>query len=66
MCIRDRLYASSGINVWTNTEEVNAAKPAAKKDPIEELKQEIRGVKGVLLSAKRFPSAAKVERIGGA
>ena len=60
------LYASSGINVWTNTEEVNAAKPAAKKDPIEELKQEIRGVKGVLLSAKRFPSAAKVERIGGA
>lgn len=31
---------------------------AAKEDVVEELKKEIRGVKGVLLSAKRFPGVA--------
>ena len=52
------LYASSGINVWTSSEDSPASKTgdSSSGDAIEELKKEIRGVKGVMLSAKRFPS----------
>ena len=48
------MYASPGINVWSTSEE---AKDSGKRDDIERLKREIRGVKGVLLSAKMFPGA---------
>lgn len=52
-------YASAGINVWNGADGAGATGAGGKKsedDAIEELKKEIRSVKGVLLSAKRFPS----------
>ena len=50
------MYASPGISVWSSAEEVSKADgEGGKEDVIEELKKEIRGVKGVMLSAKRFP-----------
>ncbi|GAB7364768.1 hypothetical protein MBLNU230_g5566t1 [Neophaeotheca triangularis] len=53
-------------NVWTNTNAsgsssgVNASgkKEEQRRDEIENLRKEIRSVKGVLLSAKRFPGAS--------
>lgn len=61
-------YGGSGINVWSNaggqfgweqTASEQQKEKEKKEDPIEELKKEIRGVKGVLLSAKRFPTAGR-------
>lgn len=49
------MYASPGISVWSTAEDTNKA---GNEDMVEELKKEIRGVKGVLLSAKRFPGVA--------
>jgi hypothetical protein len=49
--------------VWSN-EEKKDDKKKKEEDVVEELKKEIRGVKGVLLSAKRFPGVAG--RVGGA
>ena len=53
------MYASAGIAAWGMGED--AGKEGGKEgkdDALEELKKEIRGVKGVLLSAKRFPGVA--------
>ena len=52
------MYASPGISVWSTAEDTEKAKETSKEDLVEELKKEIRGVKGVLLSAKRFPGVA--------
>ena len=51
------MYASPGISMWSSTEDADKAKES-KEDVVEDLKKEIRGVKGVLLSAKRFPGVA--------
>ena len=61
-------YASPGsYGMWGagNAFEEEGSKDKDKKeeDVIEEVKREIRGVKGVLLSAKRFPGVAA--RVGG-
>lgn len=51
------MYTSPSINSWSQNDK--AWKEGDKKeDLIEEFKKEIRGVKGVLLSAKRFPNTA--------
>lgn len=54
------MYASTGISAWSTAEDVGKTGEEAggKEDGIEELKKEIRGVKGVMLSAKRFPGVA--------
>ena len=52
------MYASPGISVWSTQEETGKDGKDGKEDLVEELKREIRGVKGVLLSAKRFPGVA--------
>lgn len=58
------MYASSSVNLWTQSEDGisaqsgqgrNGGKNGKKVDAGEELKKEVRGVKGVLLSARRFP-----------
>ncbi|RMY33899.1 hypothetical protein D0866_05609 [Hortaea werneckii] len=58
------MYASSSVNLWTQSEDgisaqsgrgQNGGKNGKKVDAGEELKKEVRGVKGVLLSARRFP-----------
>ena len=60
------LYGSVGSSVWemgANGQTVPGVESKkGENNAIEELKKEIRGVKGVLLSAKRFPSA--VGRVG--
>lgn len=48
----------SSLNVWGQTEEAAGKREEESEDAVEELKKEIRGVKGVLLSAKRFPGVA--------
>jgi hypothetical protein len=50
-------YASSGISTWNTNGKTDKA-GAKNEDAVDELKREIRNVKGVLLSAKRFPSYA--------
>lgn len=61
-------YGGSSVNIWSNSGghfgwEQGASEQQKEKekrdDAIEELKKEIRGVKGVLLSAKRFPAAGR-------
>lgn len=58
------LYGTAGGATWSE-ESIRAYQtgtgPAnnAPDDAIEDLKKEIRGVKGVLLSAKRFPAASR-------
>lgn len=55
----DTLMFSSptpSLGMWPGS-DANQAR-SAKTDAVEELKKEIRGVKGVLLSAKRFPAAS--------
>lgn len=50
------LYGSmAGLNVWNQTEDAAKKREKEAQDAMEDLKKEIRGVKGVLLSAKRFP-----------
>lgn len=51
-------YGSAGINVWNHngTTFGETSEQKKKEDAIDDLKKEIRGVKGVLLSAKRFPA----------
>lgn len=55
------LYASPGVGTWSLSGELESTasgangNAAGKADAIEDLKKEIRAVKGVLLSAKRFP-----------
>ncbi|KAK3710298.1 hypothetical protein LTR37_010364 [Vermiconidia calcicola] len=51
------MYASPHISAWSNGDDSGKGKGDGK-DAVEELKMEIRGVKGVLLSAKRFPGVA--------
>ncbi|KAK4539583.1 hypothetical protein LTR36_010519 [Oleoguttula mirabilis] len=57
------MYGSPNITAWSTSEEAMTGKPGAAKgkegreDGVEALKREIRGVKGVLLSARRFPAA---------
>ncbi|OQO08935.1 hypothetical protein B0A48_05825 [Cryoendolithus antarcticus] len=46
------LYRSQPVSVWSSGVDANEEK--GRWDAVEELKKEIRGVKGVLLSAKRF------------
>lgn len=67
------MYASPGVAAWSSMDDmakvsaagtVNAESKKESEDVIEELKREIRGVKGSLLSAKRFPGVAG--RVGGA
>jgi hypothetical protein len=59
------MYASpSSYGMWNATaEDMEKEKKQKDEDVIEEVKKEIRGVKGVLLSAKRFPGVAG--RVGG-
>ncbi|KAK3683188.1 hypothetical protein LTR37_020473 [Vermiconidia calcicola] len=52
------MYASPHISAWSNGEGGKDGGKGDGKDAVEELKMEIRGVKGVLLSAKRFPGVA--------
>lgn len=54
------LYGGVGY-AWQSSEDAMVMKngDVAKEDPVEELKKEIRGVKGVLLSAKRFPAVSR-------
>lgn len=56
------MYASPGISVWSTAEETSKADGSGaareREDAVEELKKEIRGVKGSMLSAKRFPGPA--------
>ncbi|KAF2159063.1 hypothetical protein M409DRAFT_30483 [Zasmidium cellare ATCC 36951] len=53
-------YSSSGISTWQTSEDAISMKnDKSGEDAIEELKKEIRGVKGVLLSAKRFPAVSR-------
>jgi len=67
------MYASPGVAAWSSVEDVAKVSAAGtvqgeskkeSEDVIEELKRDIRGVKGSLLSAKRFPGVAG--RAGGA
>jgi hypothetical protein len=53
------VYNMDGLPTWEAAVDgsMNRAAGTIKNDGIEELKKEIRGVKGVLLSAKRFPTA---------
>ncbi|KAI5358320.1 Putative peroxisomal membrane protein [Septoria linicola] len=60
------LYGTIGGPMWTeqsiqNAYGSNGTNGESKKedDAVEELKKEIRGVKGVLLSAKRFPPVGR-------
>lgn len=54
------IYSSSGISTWQTSEDAISTKnDKSGEDAIEELKKEIRGVKGVLLSAKRFPAVSR-------
>ena len=59
------LYASPGVSAWAGSEDAFAmgttkkAGEGKKPDMVEELKKEIRGVKGVLLSARRFPGVGR-------
>jgi hypothetical protein len=60
-------YASSGISTWnTNGHNDKSGANGKTEDAVEELKKEIRNVKGVLLSAKRFPSYATTGYYAGA
>ena len=54
------MYASPGsYGMWNSSaEEGEREKKGREEDVVEEVKREIRGVKGVLLSAKRFPGVA--------
>ncbi|QIW97133.1 hypothetical protein AMS68_002651 [Peltaster fructicola] len=61
-------YGGSSVNIWSNVggrfgweQNVNEQQKEKEKreDAIEDLKKEIRGVKGVLLSAKRFPAVGR-------
>lgn len=47
-----------GLNVWNQTEDAAKKKKDEQSDAVEEFKKEIRGMKGILLSAKRFPGVA--------
>lgn len=59
------IYRSQTMNVWTaEGTTTSGPKKDASEDAIEELKKEIRGVKGVLLSAKRFAPVSGVGRVG--
>nr|POE63220.1 hypothetical protein CFP56_04123 [Quercus suber] len=51
------LYASPGVMMWGQGDDALTKSSLPKDDVVEMLKKEIRGVKGVLLSARRFPSA---------
>ncbi|KXT06258.1 hypothetical protein AC578_9115 [Pseudocercospora eumusae] len=58
------IYGAAGVGTWTQSEDAvvmkrNGTDADGTKDGIEELKKEIRGVKGVLLSAKRFPAVGR-------
>ena len=58
------IYGAAGVSTWTQSEDAimmkkNGTDADGTKDGIEELKKEIRGVKGVLLSAKRFPAVSR-------
>ncbi|KAH9844433.1 Peroxisomal membrane anchor protein (Pex14p) conserved region [Teratosphaeria destructans] len=52
------MYSSPSPNVWTQQEDQwrSDAGMSKKADAVDNLKKEIRGVKGVLLSARRFPT----------
>ena len=55
------MYASpASYGMWNSSAEEGEREKKAREeeDVIEEVKREIRGVKGVLLSAKRFPGVA--------
>ncbi|KAK3677730.1 hypothetical protein LTR78_002580 [Recurvomyces mirabilis] len=58
------IYGSPMSSLWGDSEDATktAAKPV-EHTAMDDLKKEIRGVKGVLLSARRFPGAG-VGRIG--
>jgi hypothetical protein len=63
------IYNTANMPMWQAAEDGMSMKPsngAPKDDGVEELKKEIRGVKGVLLSAKRFPAFARPVAAGGA
>ncbi|KJX94845.1 peroxisomal membrane anchor protein [Zymoseptoria brevis] len=61
------IYNTASMPMWQAAEDGMTMRPAngaPKNDGVEDLKKEIRGVKGVLLSAKRFP--ARPVAAGGA
>nr|POE82721.1 hypothetical protein CFP56_68125 [Quercus suber] len=51
------LYATPGVMMWGQGDDALTKNTPSKDEAAEMLKKEIRGVKGVLLSARRFPSA---------
>lgn len=54
------MYSTAGISTWQSSEDALTMKnDKSGEDAIEDLKKEIRGVKGVLLSAKRFPAVSR-------
>ncbi|CAD0093633.1 unnamed protein product [Aureobasidium mustum] len=62
----DGLYYTPPSYSWNADNSLNASNASKDKQPdaAVTLKAEIRGVKGVLLSAKRFPSVGRGWRIG--
>jgi hypothetical protein len=58
------MYRVQTQNVWSTGFGADH-KPGADDDAIEEVKKEIRGVKGVLLSAKRFAPVGTVSGRAG-
>ncbi|KAK4615996.1 hypothetical protein CLAFUW4_10159 [Fulvia fulva] len=57
----DGLTYGGGSYVWQSSEDAMALRNGndGKNDEIEHFKKEIRAVKGLLLSAKRFPAASR-------
>lgn len=63
------MYASPAINIWSTGEDASSTKQKkdGQEDTIDELKKEIRNVKGVLLGARRFPAVVVAStRVGSA
>ena len=60
------LGSLGGANIWSQTEDAAKKREREQQDAVEELKKEIRGVKGVLLSAKRFPGVTGQAQKAGA
>ncbi|CAK3842739.1 Hypothetical predicted protein [Lecanosticta acicola] len=56
----DLIFGAPLTNAWHTSEDAITMKNgSSENDAIEDLKKEIRGVKGVLLSAKRFPAVGR-------
>ncbi len=52
------MYTSPAISAWSVSEDLGKSSEGGKEDAVDDLKKEIRAVKGLMLSAKRFPGVA--------